>query len=349
MGIARNIKVLIVDDSALVRQTLSVIISSIENMEVCGTASDPYIAVELMKNVKPDVITLDIQMPRMDGITFLKKIMTQHPLPVVIISSLTSRNSKLANDAYKLGAINVIEKPVFTASLHEEWKKNLSDTLRAAASSNIMQRSLYISKASDNKNKTKIGNSSKSIDKIIMIGSSAGGTEVVNYILANIKKTSPPVLIVQHMPELFTTAYAERLNTNTELDVREAVSGDTLYNGLALITPGNKHMEIRNNGTNFFVDINSSPKVNRHRPSVDVLFNSAIVHKGIGIMSIILSGMGNDGALSMLRLKKMGATTIAQSPESCIVFGMPKEAIETNAATLILSPDKIVEKINHIK
>lgn len=348
MNLAKKIKVLIVDDSALVRQTLSVIISSIENMEVCGTASDPYIAVELMKNVKPDVITLDIQMPRMDGITFLRKIMTQHPLPVIIISSLTIRNSKLANEAYRLGAINVVEKPVFTASLHEEWKNTLAETLKAAASSNIMQRSFYASKSSNKNKKIVVETSSKSVDKIIMIGSSAGGTEVINYILANIKKTSPPVLIVQHMPELFTTAYAERLNNNTELDVKEAIGGDILYNGLALIAPGNKHMEIRNNGTNFFVDINSSPKVNRHRPSVDVLFNSALVHKGIGIMSIILSGMGNDGAFSMLQLKKMGAATIAQSPETCIVFGMPKEAIETHAADLILAPDKIIDKINQI-
>ena len=349
MNSHEKIKVLIVDDSALIRQTLLSIISSMKNMEVIGTASDPYVAVQLMKKMKPDVLTLDLQMPKMDGLTFLKKIMSQHPIPTVVISSLTSANSKLSNEAYRLGAISVLDKPKFTDTFHDDWISLLGETLTTAANSNITKRIMPVLPTVPDKAPQKNIPQKKNIEDIILIGSSAGGTEIVNFIVSNLKIDSPPVLIVQHMPEVFTAAYAERLNSNSKIEVREASTGDIVHKGLALVAPGNNHMELKNNGTHYFVDINSKPRVNRHRPSVDMLFNSALNHKGINITAIILSGMGSDGALSMLNLKEKGATTIAQSPESCIVYGMPKSAIEMKAAIHILPPDRIISKINEIK
>ena len=345
----RKIKILIVDDSALVRQTLSKVLSSNNNFEVIGVASDPYIAVQKMKSEKPDVITLDIQMPRMDGLTFLKKIMSQHPIPVVVISSLTTKDSKIALTAYETGAIEVIEKPVMNSELlHEQWKHRLFDAIMAASKSMVTKKVLnlidtkpkvsFVSNNSINKNTV--------CNSLILIGSSAGGTEVINSIVSNLKIDTAPILIVQHMPELFTGPYASRLNTNSKIEVREAIAGDELHRGLALLCPGNKHMEIKNNGFNFFVDLNSREKVNRHRPSVDVLFNSALKFSGTNILSIILSGMGSDGSAAMLKLKDAGALTVAQSKDSSIVYGMPKEAVRIGAASFSMTIEQIIDCIN---
>jgi len=349
MNQKNKIKVLVVDDSALIRQTLISIISSNENMEVIASASDPYVAVNKMKSEKPDVITLDIQMPRMDGLTFLKKIMSQHPIPVVIISSLTQKESELALSAYKLGAISVIEKPTFSSGLlQQQWKEKLEDAILTAANSRLQKfklKSQSIAKVS--KKIIKKPHNKKKCNSFIFIGSSAGGTEAINNILSKLDGDTPPILIVQHMPVQFTASYAKRLNNNSQLTVREAISGDELYRGLALVAPGDKHMEFNNNGFSYFADLNSDAKVNRHRPSVDVLFNSVLKFKGINIMAIILSGMGNDGSAGMLELKRIGATTIAQNSESSIVYGMPKEAFKIGAATYSLSINEIVEKINN--
>jgi len=348
--ISKNkIKVLVVDDSALLRQTLSTIISSEPELEVIGTASDPYIAVSKMKSEKPDVITLDIQMPRMDGLTFLKKIMTQHPIPVVIISSITQKDSSIALSAFKYGAIDVIDKPEMnSALLLKEWKTKLINSITTAAKSNISKYSLgpKIEVKSKNEDLRPAIRNNKICNSFILIGSSAGGTEVIFKIISQLGKNTVPILIVQHMPSIFTLSYANRLNDYSELTVREAVSGDELHRGLALVAPGNMHMELKNNGFNYYVETNTNEKVNRHRPSADVLFDSSLKFKGSNIMAIILSGMGNDGSAGMLKLKNTGATTIAQNRESSIVYGMPKEAVKIGAADYSLSIDEIVKMIN---
>lgn len=348
--ISKNkLKILVVDDSAVIRQTLISIISSQSDMEVIATATDPYIAVGKLKSEKPDVILLDIQMPRMDGITFLKKIMTQHPVPVIIISSLTRKDSKVALSAFKYGAIDVINKPEMSSGLlSEKWKENLIDAIKAAANSKFSRNKISLKKDPELITKiTKLTTIGKiKCNSFILIGSSAGGTEVIFKIISQLNKRTAPILIVQHMPSIFTQSYAERLNEHSEVVVREAVSGDELYRGLALIAPGNKHMELNNKLGSIVVNINSKDKVNRHRPSVDVLFNSSINMPGSKIMAIILSGMGDDGSKGMLKLKEVGAITIAQNRESSIVFGMPQQAIKTGAADHELSIDEIVKMIN---
>jgi len=349
MNQKNKIKVLVVDDSALIRQTLISIISSNENMQVIASASDPYAAVNKMKSEKPDVITLDIQMPRMDGLTFLKKIMSQHPIPVVIISSLTQKESNIALSAYKLGAISVIEKPVMSSELlQQEWKEKLEDAIITAANSHLPRFKLVTQKATNVIKTTSVkpSKTNKICNSFILIGSSAGGTEVISQILSKLEANTSPILIVQHMPVQFTSSYANRLNDNSQLTVKEAVSGDELYKGMAFVAPGDRHMEMNNNGFNFFVKLNNSQKVNRHRPSVDVLFNSALKYTSINILAIILSGMGNDGAVGMLKLKEIGALTVAQDSNSSIVYGMPKEAIKIGAADYSLSINEIVNTIN---
>ncbi len=348
MTAIKKTKVLVVDDSALIRKTLSEVISSFDDFEVIGTAADPYIAVHKMKLVKPDVITLDIQMPRMDGITFLKKIMNQHPIPVIVISSLTSKDSETALAAYKAGAIDVIEKPVMTSELkHKEWRYKLYESIITAANSQINQRVLnQISKITNIERKQTLKPASgETCKSIILIGSSAGGTEVINSILSNLDQNTAPILIVQHMPSQFTKSYADRLNHNSALMVKEAVSGDKLANGIVLLAPGDLHMELKNNGFNFFVKLSDQEKVNRHRPSVDVLFNSASEFHGTKMMGIILSGMGKDGANGLLQLKNNDSITIAQSQDSCIVYGMPREAMKIGAASHSLSIDRIIQAI----
>lgn len=343
-----KIKVLIVDDSALIRQTLTKVLSAGTNIEVIGVANDPYVAVSKIKSEEPDVITLDIQMPKMDGLTFLRKIMTQHPIPVIIISSISTKDSDIALRAYKLGAIEVIEKPVMSSELlHKQWKEKLTNAIITAADSRVNKNILN----SISRSAKKVDNIIKKVDKnnkcnsFILIGSSAGGTEVLNSIVLNLDADTSPLLIAQHMPAMFTGSFASRLNTNSQLEVTEAANGDELHRGMAVIAPGDQHMTMKNNGSNYFIHLNTAEKVNRHRPSVDVLFNSVLNYKGIKILAIILSGMGKDGSVSMYNLKEAGAITIAQNQESCVVYGMPKEAIRIGAATHSLSIDEIVVMI----
>jgi len=343
----KKIKVLIVDDSAFVRQSLTKIINSSSEMEVIATAVDPYAAVEKIKKEKPDVITLDIQMPKMDGLTFLKKIMNQHPIPVVIVSSIAQKDSEVAIEAFRLGATAVIEKPHLGNEIqHSDWNNSLVEAISAAVHSRVSKlRFLKTVPSAKPETSKQEFNTDDNIKGVILIGSSAGGTEVIFSILSQLSANTYPILIVQHMPPLFTTRYAQRLDLHSKLKVKEANSGDELKNACVYLAPGDQHMELKNNGRNYFVKTNYHEKVNRHRPSVDVLFESALKYKGLKKMAIILSGMGNDGSEGMRKLKMQNAITIAQNEESSIVYGMPKEALISGAADYSLSINEIVSKI----
>lgn len=343
-----KIKVLVVDDSALVRQSLSRIIQESSNLELIATAADPYFAVAKMKEQKPDVITLDIQMPKMDGLTFLKKIMAQHPIPVVIISSIAKKDSDIALEAYRLGASEVIEKPNFTDnSIYNFWKTRFNDAIIAASKSNLSKIRTYKHLQIEKKVNTDFvpQHLPKKSDRLILMGSSAGGTEVINTILANLPVNTAPIAIVQHMPETFTKSYSERLDKNSLIKVSEANSGDKLNYGTAFIAPGNRHLLVKNKPNGLILALDDGEKLNRHKPSVDVLFESASYLSGKKIMAIILSGMGNDGANSMMKLKENGAITIAQNEETSIIYGMPREAFLSGAANYSLSIKEIIEKI----
>lgn len=334
----KKTKVLIVDDSALVRLTLEEILSSDPAIEITGTASDPYIAVNKIQENTPDVITLDIEMPKMDGLTFLKKIMSQHPIPVVIISTLTEKSTESAILALEYGAVDVIEKPkVNTKQLLELSKIELCDKIKAAALVTIKKKpttnrkqSEYIEKYSADVVLSKPINSSliKTTDIVIAVGASTGGTEALKTFLEKMPVSVPGIVIVQHMPEMFTKQFAKRLNEVCQITVKEAINGESVMSGQALIAPGNKHILLKRNGAKYYVEIKDGPLVNRHKPSVDVLFRSVARYAGKNAIGIIMTGMGDDGAKGMLEMKQSGAYTIAQDEKSCVVFGMPKEAIK---------------------
>jgi len=350
----KKIKVLIVDDSAMVRQVLKLIFQSDPLIEVLDTASDPYRAADIIKSEVPDVITLDIEMPRMDGLTFLRKIMVQHPIPVVIISSLTASGTETAMRAIELGAVEIITKPqLATKEFFEESKITLCDAVRAAALAGCKQKGLKHKfgpmgitvppKFSADailltvKQKSMI----KTTERVVAVGASTGGTEAIALFLQALPADSPGIVIVQHMPEMFTKSFANRLNQTCRINVKEAEDGDTILRGHALIAPGNKHMLVKRSGARYYVQITEGPLVNRHRPSVDVLFRSTAQFAGSNAIGIIMTGMGDDGAKGMLEMKEAGALTIAQDEESCVVFGMPKEAIKLDAVIKILPLEKI--------
>lgn len=347
----KKIRVLVVDDSAVVRQSLSSILESDPDIEVMGTAADPIIAVKKIMKEIPDVITLDIEMPRMDGLTFLRKIMSQHPIPVVVISSLTTEGTEVAMKALEYGASEIIGKPAMNAAQFiNESKILLCDAVKAASQVKLKRRKIATPTVQPVKPKYSAdvmidkGTSFKRIidtDKIIALGASTGGTEAIRQFLKNLPDKMPGIAIVQHMPEGFTKSFANSLNNICGLDVKEAENGDKLYQGRVLIAPGNKHMLLKRVGKEYMVDVKEGPLVNRHRPSVDVLFRSAARYAGNNATGILLTGMGNDGAKGLLELKESGAYTIAQDEASSVVFGMPKEAIKLNAAEKILSLDKI--------
>lgn len=330
------------DDSALVRQTLSDIINSDPGLTVIGTAADPYFAAKKIKNEIPDVITLDLEMPRMDGLTFLKTLMSQYPIPVILISSLTEKGGYLAIKALELGAVEIICKSEIrnTEEYINETKVRITDAIKAAFLTNVKMSSNknHIEDASINK--TNINNTFinyKTTDKVIAIGASTGGTEAIRFILKNISVTSPGILITQHMPAGFTKSFADQLNTICQITVKEATDGEKVLIGHAYIAPGGKHMELYKSGAKYHIRISDGDLVNRHKPSVDVLFNSVAKNAGQNALGIILTGMGRDGADGLLNMKESGARTIAQDEKSCVVFGMPKEAIKIGAADQILS------------
>jgi two-component system chemotaxis response regulator CheB len=349
----KKIKVLIVDDSAIVRQTLSNIFSSDEDMEVIGAAKDPFDAAELLKTMVPDVITLDIEMPRMDGITFLKKIMSLHPIPIVIISQVAQEGSKKAFEALEFGAVEVIAKPkINSTKFFEESKILLCDIIKAASVARVRRISLVHNIIVKPKLSADVIIPKKepkyypeNNQKIIVIGASTGGTEAISQILKEINTTVAGIVIVQHMPEMFTRLFAERLNEINSAFVTEAKNGDTVERGKVLIAPGNKHLVLKNSGSKYFVEVKDGPLVNRHRPSIDVLFRSAAQNAGKNAIGILLTGMGDDGAHGLLELKEAGAHTIAQDEQSCVVYGMPKEAFELGAVKEVLNLSRIAQQI----
>lgn len=353
----KEIKVLIVDDSALVRQTLKEILESDPKIKVIASASDPYVAVEKIKKETPDVITLDVEMPKMDGITFLKKIMTQHPIPVIIISTLTEKGTETALKALEYGAIEVIAKPkINTQEFLQESQIELCDKVKAAAIANIKRKStkenppkITPKYSSDVILKRKSAKSMiHTTEKIIAVGASTGGTEALRVFLEKLPIDSPGIVIVQHMPEMFTKQFAHRLDEICSITVKEAKNGDTVLRGHAFIAPGNNHLLLKRSGARYYVEVVEGPLVNRHRPSVDVLFRSVARYVGSNAVGIILTGMGGDGAKGLLEMKEAGAKTIAQDEDSCIVFGMPKEAIKMGGADFVLPLKEISRKMLHL-
>ena len=331
----RNIRVLIVDDSAVVRKVFADELSRERGIEVIGTAPDPYVARDKIVNLKPDVITLDIEMPRMDGITFLKKLMKHYPLPVIIVSSLTQKGSKMALEALAAGALEIISKPTAAYSV-SDMSVQLADKIRAVAHVDLNAQRIVNHTPPVQVSPLQQSFLSQTTHKIIAIGASTGGTEAIRTVLQTMPPNVPGIVIVQHMPAKFTASFAERLDSLSQIHVKEANDGDSVVNGQALLAPGNYHMLLRRSGARYYVEIKTGPMVHHQRPAVDVLFRSVSRTAGANAVGIILTGMGADGATGLAEMKQVGARTIAQNEESCVVFGMPKEAIKKGGV------DKIV-------
>lgn len=335
-----TIKVLIVDDSALIRCVLTEMIESQADMEVVGTASDPLIARDLIKQTNPDVLTLDVEMPRMDGLDFLEKLMRLRPMPVVMVSSLTDRGSEITLRALELGAVDYVTKPKLSIKAGMlEYTQLLADKIRIAyqAGKSMNFRTNMVKKSLPHEPLPLVGNRFLSTEKLIIVGASTGGTEAIKTFLLQMPVDCPGILITQHMPEGFTTSFAHRLDGLCKISVIEAMGGERILPGHAYIAPGHSHMLLARSGANYITRLDQGPPVNRHRPSVDVLFRSAALHAGKNAVGVILTGMGKDGALGLLEMKKAGAYNYAQDENSCVVFGMPKEAIEIGAVHEVAS------------
>jgi two-component system chemotaxis response regulator CheB len=330
-----KIKVLIVDDSALIRSVMREIISSQQDMEVVGVAPDPLVARELIKQTNPDVLTLDVEMPKMDGLDFLEKLMRLRPMPVVMVSSLTERGSEITLRALELGAVDFVTKPKMSIeSGMREYTELIADKIRAASKARVKPRQLAApgaARPADGGALPLIRNPLTSSEKLIIIGASTGGTEAIKDFLIQMPSDCPGILITQHMPEGFTRSFAKRLDSICKISVKEADSGERVLPGHAFIAPGHSHLMLARSGANYVTQLDQGPPVNRHRPSVDVLFNSAAVCAGKNAVGVIMTGMGKDGAQGMLEMKKAGAYNFAQDEASCVVFGMPREAIAVGA------------------
>ncbi len=333
------IKVLIVDDSAIVRKIFTQELSHDPQITVVGTAPDPFIARDKIVELKPDVITLDIEMPRMDGITFLRKLMRYYPLPVIIVSSLTKKGGELALEAMEAGAVEVLSKPGASYTVGD-MSVELIDKIKAAARVVVRKHE----KVSAIKKPTQLA-MTRTTHKVVAIGASTGGTQALQQVLQSLPANCPGIVIVQHMPEHFTRSFADRLNEICAMDVQEAKNGDQVVPGKVLIAPGNYHMLLQRSGAVYYVQIKKGPLVGRHRPSVDVLFKSVAKYAGRNAVGVILTGMGKDGASGMLEMHNNGAVTVAQDEKSCIVFGMPKVAIDLGGVDHVVSLDQIPEKI----
>ncbi len=347
----KKIRVLIVDDSAVVRQTLTEILESDPQIQVMGTASDPYVASEKIKEEVPDVITLDVEMPRMDGLNFLKIIMAQRPIPVVMCSSLTELGSETALKAMEYGAIEIILKPrLGTKQFLEESSIRICDAVKAAAQARVkpiirartpqpkLSADAILDKASSQA-------MIRTTEKVVAVGASTGGTEALRVFLEAMPADAPGIVIVQHMPEGFTRSFAKRLDGLCRMDVKEAEDNDSVIRGRALIAPGNRHLLLKRSGARYYVELKDGPLVSRHRPSVDVLFRSAARYAGKNAVGVILTGMGDDGSSGMKEMKDAGAWTIAQNEATCIVFGMPQEAIKKGGVAVVLPLDDIPQDV----
>ncbi|MGY4303380.1 two-component system chemotaxis response regulator CheB [Bradyrhizobium sp. USDA 4369] len=349
---SQKVSVLIVDDSAAVRQILTSILGEDPEIEIMATASDPYAAARCLEAQLPDVILLDINMPRMDGITFLRKIMAQHPIPVIICSSLTDEGSELMFEACEAGAVDIIPKPrIDTRQALLECSTRLRDAVKSAAGAKVRwrpQRKTVVEKrltADAIIPPPVAGRAHRKTERIVCIGVSTGGTEALNDVLEVLPPNCPGILIVQHMPPGFTAAFARRLNGICRIQVKEAEDGEPVQQGCAYIAPGARHMLLQRVGARYAVAIKDGPPVSRHRPSADVLFRSAAQHAGSNALGIIMTGMGDDGARGLLEMRKLGAATRAQDEESCVVFGMPKEAIARGAVEKVISLNQIPREI----
>ncbi|WP_042694467.1 chemotaxis response regulator protein-glutamate methylesterase [Azospirillum sp. B506] len=358
---SQKIRVLIVDDSATVRRTLTDILSSDPDIEVMGAAADPYAAVRRIAEEAPDVITLDVEMPRMDGITFLRKLMSQHPIPVVMCSSLVEDGSETLMQALEAGAAEVILKPrIDTRQCLLDAQVRICDTVKAAARARIRQRP-HAAAAEPAAGRPRTpepklsadvmmpapgkGAMARTTERIVCIGASTGGTEALREVLEALPADCPGIVVVQHMPESFTAAFARRLDSLCEVTVREARDGDTVLRGQVLIAPGNRHMLLQRSGARYLVAVKDGPLVSRHRPSVDVLFRSSAHCAGANAVGVIMTGMGDDGATGMREMHEAGAFTLAQDEESCVVFGMPKEAIVRGGVDKVVGLSSIAREI----
>lgn len=355
MGVSVNseskkiIKVMLVDDSAVVRQTLSEVLNSDPQIEVVETCHDPYIAAQKLRKFKPDVMMLDVEMPRMDGITFLQKIMSQNPIPVIICSTLVEKGAETTLRALEYGAVDIIQKPTIgTKKFLQETKVQLTDAVKAAAEARISKLTAKKQQQSGPKltaDAVLSGGSGKAMsrttEKIIVIGASTGGTEAVRKVLEVMPQNAPGIVVVQHMPQGFTESFAQRLNDICKINVKEAVDGDSVLCGHALIAPGNKHTLLKRSGARYYVEVRDGPLVSRHRPSVDVLFRSAARYAGKNAVAAILTGMGDDGAAGMKEMHDTGTYTIAQDEETCVVYGMPAVAVKKGGVDSVLPIDEI--------
>lgn len=349
----KKIKVMIVDDSAVVRQVLTEKLRSSPEIEVLGSASDPIFAIDKMNQNWPDVIVLDVEMPRMDGITFLKKIMAQRPTPVIICSTLTVKGAETTVQALAAGAISIVTKPkAGLKSYLQDASNDLVHQVKVAAKANLKRISHH---EVANKVIPKLGTDAvlpanshamaQTTDRIIAIGTSTGGTQALEKVLTALPRVCPGIVIVQHMPESFTAAFANRLNQLCEIEVKEAASGDRVISGRALIAPGGKHMLLKRSGAQYHVDIVDGPPVSRHKPSVNVLFRSVAQSAGKNALGIIMTGMGEDGAQGLKEMRDVGALTLGQDEESCVVYGMPKEALKLGAVERQVSLTKFASEI----
>jgi two-component system chemotaxis response regulator CheB len=352
-----KIKVLVVDDSAVMRKSLTDILNS-SKIEVVGTALDPYIAVNKIKQLSPDVLTLDIEMPRMDGLTFLRKLMIANPMPVIMVSAFTEKGALQTIQALEYGAVDFILKP--RSDDAQEWERFSTELREKVLAAAQIKSERFTAKSREKaieieekftadvilpKTISKVRTTHS--DVIIALGASTGGTEVIAQILSHLHENVPAIAIVQHMPEKFTEAFANRVNNNSKLYVKEATNGDRLYRGTALIAPGNRHMLVRADTNGYYVEINDGPPVNRHKPSVDVLFRSVaqVVSKSVGILC---TGMGADGAEGLGEILQSGGMTIAQDEASSVVFGMPREAIKRGAAQKVMNVEQMIAYINNL-
>jgi len=338
----KPIRVLIIDDSAIVRKVLSQELANFPDIEVVGTAPNPYVGRDKIVSLEPDVITLDIEMPRMDGITFLRKLMKYHPLPVVVVSALTPRGSAMSLEALEIGAVDVVPKPGGSYTVGD-ISQELAQKIRIAARANVRGR--MEERQGEAETYAPSASLKETSNKVIAIGASTGGTEALKKILTRMPPNAPGIVVVQHMPANFTTAFAKRLDDACAVKVKEAEDNDSVTPGRVLIAPGNYHMILRRSGARYYVEVKDGPMVHHQRPSVDILFRSTARYAGANAVGVILTGMGADGAQGLLEMRQAGAKTLGQDEESCVVYGMPKEAARLGAVEKELPLNAIAEEI----